>query len=388
MIRKLITTAVLATAMALCSLNPASAADKGPIKIGAFLAASGPASFLGAPELKTLQHWIKKINAKGGVNGRQIKLIHYDSAAKAGKARTFGKRLIYADDVDLIIGGSSTSTTMAVIPLVQRAHVPFISLAGGTQVVKPVKKWVFKTPHTSDMAARKILNDMKKRGFDKIGLISGSGGFGQSGREAVLKYAGDYGIEVVADETYGPGDTDMTAQLTNIANTPGVDAILNFGFGQGPAIVTRNHEQLGLDAPLYQTHGVASDKFLELAGKAANGVRLPTGALMVAEKLPDSDPQKAVALAYKHEYKQTFHEQASQFGGHAYDALMIAVNAIKRAGTTKPAALRQAIENTSGYVGVGGTFNMSPDDHLGLGLSAFKMVEIQHGDWTLVNQQQ
>lgn len=384
MIRKLLTITAVALALSLGSVTTASAADKDPIKIGSFLAVSGPASFLGAPELKTLQHWIKKINAHGGVNGRQLKLVHYDSAAQAGKARTFAKRLIYADNVDLIIGGSTTSTTMAVIPLVQRAHVPFISLAGGTPIIKPVKKWVFKTPHTSTMAARKILNDMKKRGIDQIGLISGSGGFGQAGRKAVLKYADNYGIEVVADETYGPGDTNMTAQLTNIMSTPGVDAILNFGFGQGPAIVTRNYEQLGIDVPLYQTHGVASKQFIELAGGAAEGVRLPAGALVVAQQLPDDDPQKAVALAYKQEYKETFGSLPSQFGGHAYDALMIAVNAIKRAGTTDPAAVRKAIENTAGYVGVGGTYNMSPQDHLGLSLEAFKMVEIQNGDFKLL----
>lgn len=390
MLRKLLT--VLAVAIALSFFGVGSVyaadntADEEPIKIGTFLAVSGPASFLGAPELKTLQHWIKLINKRGGVLGRPLKLVHYDSAAKASKARTFVKRLIYSDNVDLIIGGTTTSTTMAVIPIVQRAGIPFISLGGGTPIVKPVKKWVFKTPHTSGLAARKILKDMQSRGYDKIGLIYGSGGFGQAGKEAVLKYADNYGIEVVAIESYGPGDTDMTAQLTNIANTPGVDAILNFGFGQGPAIVTRNYEQLGIDVPLYQTHGVASYQYIKLAGEAANGVRLVTGPLMVAKQLPDSDPNKAVAMAYRQEYKETFNERPSQFGGHAYDALMIAVNAIKRAGTTDPAAVRKAIENTSGYVGVGGTFNMGPNDHLGLDLSSFNMVVIKNGDFKLLHQ--
>lgn len=384
MIRKLLTIVTIAVAMSLCGISTASAADKEPIKIGSFLATSGPASFLGVPELNTLQHWIKKINANGGVLGRPLKLVHYDSGAKASEARTFAKRLIFADKVDLIVGGTTTSTTMAVIPLVQRAHVPFISLAGGTPIVKPVKKWVFKTPHTSSMAARKILNDMKKHGFDKIGLISGSGGFGQAGRNAVLKHASEYGIDIIADETYGPGDTDMTAQLTNIANTDGVDAILNFGFGQGPAIVTRNYDQLGIDVPLYETHGVASRQYIELAGEAANGVRMPAGAVVVAEQLPDSDPQKAVALSYKQEYMDTFGSLPSQFGGHAYDALMIAVDAIESAGTTDPEAVREAIENTSGFVGVGGTFTMSPEDHLGLDLEAFKMVEIKDGEFTLL----
>ncbi len=384
MLRNLLTT--LALAIALSAFGRAAAADKEPIKIGSFLAVSGPASFLGDPELKTLQHWVEKINAEGGVLGRPLKLVHYDSAADAGSARTFAKRLISADQVDIIVGGSSTRATMAAIPLVRRAQIPFISLAGGIPIIEPVKKWVFKTPHTDRMAARKILQDMQRRGFDKIGLISGSGGFGQSGREQTLEVVDEFGIEVVADETYGSGDTDMTAQLTNIANTPGIDAILNFGFGQGPAIVTRNYEQLGIELPLYQSHGVASNKFIELAGDPAEGVRLPGGALLVAEKLPDDDPQKDVVTAYKQEYEQTFNEPVSTFGGYAYDGLMIAVDAIERAGSTEPAAVREAIENTDGLVGVTGVFNMSESDHLGLDLSAFRMLEIQDGNWTLVNE--
>jgi branched-chain amino acid transport system substrate-binding protein len=177
----------------------------------------------------------------------------------------------------------------------------------------------------------------------------------------------------------------MTAQLTNIANTSGVQAILNFGFGQGPAIVTRNYSQLGLDLPFYQSHGVASEKYIELAGDAAEGVRLPAGALLVASKLPDGDPQKDVAMAYKQEYEKTFNESISQFGGHAYDGLMIAVNAIEAAGSTDRAAIRDEIEKTDGFVGVGGVFNMSADDHMGLDLSAFRMLEIHDGAWTLID---
>lgn len=363
-----------------------AASDKEPIRIGTFLSVTGPASFLGDPELKTLQHWVERINDDGGVLGRPLELVHYDTSGNAGKARTFVKRLISSDRVDVIVGGSTTGTTMAAVPLVQRFQVPLISLAGGISIIDPVKPWVFKTPHTDRMAARKILKDMKSRGFTKIGLISGSGGFGQSGRTQTLKAAPEFGIDIVADESYNNSDTDMTAQLTNIANTKGIDAVLNFGFGQGPAIVTRNYKQLGLDLPFYESHGVASKKYIELAGDAAEGVRLPAGAILVAAQLPDDDPQKPVALAYAKEYEKAFNEPISQFGGHAYDGLMIAVNAIKAAGTTDHAKVRDAIENTQGFAGVGGVFNMSADDHLGLDLSAFRMLEIHDGGWTLIEK--
>jgi len=377
--------AALLLAMAGVSGAAIAAPDGKPIKIGTFLSVTGPASFLGDPELKTLEHWVGKINDDGGVLGRPLELVHYDTAGNAGKARTFVKRLINSDRVDVIVGGSTTGTTMAAIPLVERSGVAMISLAGGIPIIDPVKKWVFKTPHTDRMAARKILKDMNSRGFTKVGLISGSGGFGQSGRTQTLEAASEFDIEIVADETYNNSDTDMTAQLTNIANTDGVQAVLNFGFGQGPAIVTRNYKQLGLELPFYQSHGVASEKYIELAGDAAEGVRLPAGALLVASKLDDDDPQKDVALAYKQEYESTFNESISQFGGHAYDGLMIAVNAIEAAGSTDRSAIRDEIEATDGFVGVGGVFNMSPDDHMGLDLSAFRMLEIHDGGWTLTD---
>ena len=362
------------------SMGQALAAD--PIKVGTFLAVTGPASFLGDPELKTLQMYVDEINAAGGLMGRQVELVHYDSGANPKKAVDFAKRLIQRDKVDVIVGGSASGETMAVMPEVEKAGMPFISLAGSVKIIEPVNKWVFKTPHTDRMAAAKIFEDMNKRGIKKIALISGSGGFDKSGRAQSLALAPKYGIEIVADETYGGKDTDMTAQLTKIRATD-AKAILNFGFGTGPAIVTKNIRQLDIKVPVYQSHGVASKKYIELAGDAANGVRLPASALLVADKLPDSDPQKAVLMVYKTKYEAA-HGPVSTFGGHAYDGLFIALEAIVRAGSTDKAKVRAEIEKTSGFIGTGGVFNMSAEDHLGLGLDAFKMLEIQNGDWTLV----
>jgi branched-chain amino acid transport system substrate-binding protein len=219
------------------------------IKIGSFLAVTGPASFLGDPELKTLQMYVEEINAKGGVNGKQLELVHYDTSGKAKEAVNFAKRLIKKDKVDLIVGGSTSGSTLAVIPIVEKNKVPFISLAGSVKIIDPVKKWVFKMPHTDRMAAAKIFGDMKKRGITKVALISGDGGFDKSGRAQSLALAPEYGIEIVADESYSNKDTDMSTQLTKIRATD-AQAILNFGFGTGPAIVTKNVRQLGIELPL------------------------------------------------------------------------------------------------------------------------------------------
>lgn len=358
----------------------ASAAEK--IKVGTFLAVTGPASFLGDPELKTLQMYIEQINADGGINGMQVELVHYDTGGKAKEAVSFVKRLIQKDRVDVIVGGSTSGSTLAVIPEVESAGTPLISLAGSIKIVDPVKKWVFKTPHTDRMAAGKIFEDMKSRGITKVALITGDGGFDKSGRAQCLELAPDYGIEIVADESYSNNDSDMTTQLTKIRGTD-AEAVLNFGFGAAPAIVTKNAAQLGLDMPIYQSHGVASKKFIELAGDAAEGVRLPAAALVVAEQLPDSDPQKSVLMDYKTKYEAAY-GSVSTFGGHAYDGLFIALNAIDRAGSLDKEKIRAEIENTKGFIGTGGVFNMGPDDHLGLDLDAFKMLEIRDGGWTIV----
>jgi branched-chain amino acid transport system substrate-binding protein len=371
------------TSFALALGAGAAGAAEPPIKIGAFLSATGPAAFLGDPELKTLEMYVEEINKSGGVIGRKLELVAYDDGGDAEKARTFAKRLIEQDQVDVIVGGTTTGTTMAVVPLVEQARVPLVSLAGAVVIIEPVKKWVFKTPHTDRMACEKIFTDMKARGFTKIGMISGSGGFDKSMRKECLGVAKNFGITIAADETYGASDTDMTAQLTKIRNAQ-VQAVVNPGFGQGPAIVTKNYRQLGMTMPLYQSHGVASKQFIELAGAAAEGVRLPAAALLVAELLPENDKQKPVVVGYKKAYEARYKAEVSTFGGHAYDGLFIVVDALKRAKTTDKEKLRTAIEETKGYIGTAGVVNMSAKDHMGLDLTAFRMLEIKNGDWTLV----
>ena len=354
------------------------------VKVGAVLSITGPASFLGDPEKKTLEIYVDDINAKGGVNGQKLQLVAYDDGADANAARTFATRLVEEDKVVAMVGGTTTGATLAMIPLFEEAQIPFISLAGAIQIIEPVRKWVFKTPHTDKMACEKIFADLKQRNLTTVALISGTDAFGKSMRDQCVAVAPKAGITVAHEEAYGPRDSDMTPQLTNLKGKTGVQAVINPGFGQGPAIVTRNYRQLGLTLPFYQSHGVASKQFIDLAGPAADGVRLPAAALLVAEKLPDSDPQKPVVVAYTRTYQQKTGQPISTFGGHAYDGLMIFVEAAKRAGSFDKAKVRDEIEKTKNLTGTGGVVNMSPTDHLGLDLSAFRMLEIKGGDWTLV----
>jgi branched-chain amino acid transport system substrate-binding protein len=373
-------TMALSAALAVSSLS--AVADE-TIKIGSVLSVTGPAAFLGDPELKTLQLYVEELNKKGGVLGRQLELIHYDDGTDANKANSFTKRLIEDDKVDILIGGTTTGATMSMVPLVTKAEIPFISLAGAVVVIEPVKKWVFKTPHTDRMAAEKVFEDMKKRGITKVALLSETSGFGQSGKKETEAVAAQYGVTLVANETYGPKDTDSSPQLTKIKNTAGVEAVFVFGLGQGPAIVTKNYRQLGITLPLYQSHGVASDEFLKLAGPAADGVRLPSPAQLIPEQLPANDPQKSMVTSYDNAYKTKYKTEASTFGGYAYDALLLSVDAMKRAGSTDKSKVRDAIESTKGFVATSGTFNMTANDHMGLNLTSFRMLEVKNGKWTL-----
>ena len=357
------------------------------IRIGSVLSVTGAASYIGEPEAKTLRLYVDKINSSGGVLGKKLELVLYDDASDANKARTFSTRLVERDGISALVGGSTTGTTMAMVPIMERAKIPFMSLAGSVQIIEPVKKYIFKSPHTDRMACQRVFQDMKARGISKIALIAGTDGFGLSMHEQCLKVIGNYGVQAIVDETYGAQDTDMTPQLAKIKANKDVQAIFNTGAsGQGPAILTRNYGQLGmLSIPMYQNNGVASKAYIELSGPASEGVRLPVPALLVASQLPDSDPQKKVLLEYISTYEAAFKEPVSAFGGGAYDGLMMTVDAIKSAGNSEPEKIRDALEATSGFLGTAGMVNMSKDDHLGLTTEAFKIVEVKDGDWRLLN---
>ena len=378
------TICVAALALGISLTTPSQQVEAGDtIKVGSFLAVTGGAAFLGDPEKKTLEMYVEQINAAGGVNGKQIELILYDSATNPKNAVTFAKRLIQQDEVDIIVGGTTTGETMAAIKEVEGAGVPFISLAGAGVIINPVKKWVFKTPHTDGMAVQKIFLDMTARGLSKVGLLSGSGGFDKSCRGNAQALADKIGVTIVADETHGKGDTDMTVQITKI-KTAGADAFLYCGFGAPTSIAAKNFKQLGMTIPHYQTHGSASMRFVNGADGAAGGVRLAAAALLVVDQLPASHPQKQIGSDYKAMYESKTGDSISTFGGHAYDGLMIAVQAIERAGSTDKAAVLDEIEKTANFIGVDGIYSMSASDHLGLNMDSFVMVEVSNGGWKLL----
>lgn len=371
-----------ATAVAIMISPPASfAAD--PIRIGSVLSVTGPASFLGDPQKRTIEMLADQINAKGGIDGRKIELVIYDDGGDANAARTFASRLVDQDKVQAMVGGSTTGTTMAMIPVFEDAEIPFMSMAGAVQVVQPVKKWVFKTPHTDTMACEKIFTDLNDRKLTAIALVSGTDGFGRSMRDQCVAVAPKYGIKIVHEESFGPRDTDMTPQLTNVRAKSDVQAVVAPGIGQAPAIMVRNYKQLSMTLPLYVSHGVASKEFITLAG-GAEGARLPAPALLLGDKLASSDPQRPSVVAYNTAYEKLTSQPVSAFGGFMHDGFMMVVDAMRAAKSSDPKKVRDQLEATKKYVGVNGIYTMSPTDHMGLDLSGFRIVQITNGDWAPV----
>ena len=354
-----------------------------PIKIGAVLSVTGPASFLGEPERNTAEMLRDQINESGGLLGRPIELIVNDDETDVNKCVLAVQKLIKKDHVAAVIGPSISGNTLAVKKEFGEAELPLVSCAASEKITTPVDPWVFKTPQTDRHAVQKILQDCARMGYKKLAIISVSNGYGQSGRAVMLELIPQQGFELTADEIYGPKDTDMTAQLTKIkALAP--DAIICWGTNPGPAVIARNRVQLGMDTPLYMSHGVASKKFIELAGPAAEGLRLPAGRLAVAPMLPDGHPQKALLLKYISDYETRFGIPVSTFGGYAYDAIMLLVEAVKKGNSAAPADIRDNLERIDHFVGTSGVFSMSAEDHNGLTLDAFEMVEIENGDWKIV----
>jgi branched-chain amino acid transport system substrate-binding protein len=356
---------------------------KPPYKIGGIFAISGRASFLGEPERNSMELLAEQINGQGGVNGHPIELVIYDTEGDATKAVLNANKLIEKDNVLAIVGPSLSGTTLAVVPIAEKAQVPLISCAASVKITTPVKKWVFKTPQTDVMAVAKIYEYMQGQGIQKIAILTVGNAFGASGRQQLLQQASDYGYEIVADERFGPKDTDMTPQLTKIRSLK-PEAIICWGTNPGPAVIAKNMRQLGIKIPLYQSHGVASKKFIELAGEAANGVMLPTGKILVAGSLPDTDPQKPTLLKYIADYEEKYKIAVSGFGGYSWDGLEILAQALEKAGADR-AKIRDEVEKITSHVGISGIFRFSPKDHNGLNKEeAFVMVKIVNGDWQVI----
>jgi len=348
------------------------------IRLGGLFAVTGPASFLGNPEKLTAEMLVEQVNAAGGINGEKIKLFVYDTQGREDRAISYFKRLATKDKVVAVIGPSRTGCALAIKNLASKFKIPLIACAASAKIVTPADKYVYKTPQSDVHVAQKLFDYLVSNGKKNVALISAQSGYGATGREAILENAPKYKINIVADEKFMDTDKDMTAQLSKIKLTK-PDAIICWAAGAAPAIVARNAQALGI-TNLYMTQGVASKKFIELAGDAANGIKLTAGRLIVADKLSDSDRFKTMLMKYKTDYESKFGNSVSVFGGHSYDAFGLFATAIAKSGNNSE-KLAQALTQIKGFMGTAGEFNMTESDHTGLSKDSFIIAEIKNGEF-------
>lgn len=372
----------------LLGFSPARAAD--PIKIGAFFDLSGPASSIGTPTKLVAEMVVNKINKEGGINGRPLELVIGDTEGDPTKALLVAKRLVEKDQVVALIGPTRTGTGMAVKAYTEKEQIPVIMTIGGDPVIAGGKygpfTWTFKTPQRTSTAVTKVYDFLKAKGWTKVALITATDGFGKDGLEWLTRLAPEHHIQIVANEAFDVNDADMTTQLVKI-KAAAADAIICWTIGPAGARVAKNVKQLGITIPLFQCHGQPDPKYVELAGSAAEGTYMPSTKLMVAEQLPDADPPKAVIQEFISLYKDVYHYDRqypiNTHSGYAWDAIMMLANAMRQAGTDRT-ALRAAIEQTRGYVGISGIFNLSTQDHNGLDVDSLVIVQVVNGGWKLV----
>jgi branched-chain amino acid transport system substrate-binding protein len=378
---------IVALALSLWALflTPAAAEAQEAYKIGAIFSITGPGSSLGIPERDTALMIEADVNAKGGVKGpdgkmHPLKLVIYDDASDETRAVLAAKKLIDEDRVTAIVGTTLSGTSLAIVDTVQKAEMPLVSCAAAMKIVEPAaeRKWVFKTPQSDHLIVGVLVDYLKAKGLTRVGWLNVDYAFGQLGWIEFEKAAQKAGLTVAANEKFGQKDVDMTAQLTRVkAASP--QAVVIWSIPPSASIATKNYADLGIAAPLFQSHGVGNKKYIELAGPGANNVMFPAGKLLVAEQLADNDPQKPVLLPYARDFEARYGPR-NTFGGHAWDAVQIVLHAMEQAGADR-ARVRSAIETTRNFVGITGVFDFSPADHNGLDRRAATMIQIADGQW-------
>ncbi|WP_206955537.1 ABC transporter substrate-binding protein [Trinickia acidisoli] len=359
------------------------------VKVGVVLSTTGPAASLGIPEKNTVALLPKEID------GKSVQYIVLDDGSDTGKAVQDVHKLIDEDHVDVIVGSTVTPNSLAMLDPISAAKTPMISLAASAKIVEPVddkRKWAFKTPQNDSLMANAIADYMAKHGVKTVGFIGFADAYGESWSAEFAKAASTDHLKVVANEKFNRTDASVTGQVLRVMSA-NPDAVLIAGSGTPAALPARELKERGYKGKVYQTHGVANNDFLRVCGKDCEGEILPTGPILVADQLPNNNPVKQSALAYKNAYEKAYGAgTVVTFGGHAWDAGQMLQRAIPEAlkkaqpGTEAfRSALRDALENIKELPISQGIMNTSPANHNGLDQRARVMVEIVDGKWKLLN---
>ncbi len=388
---------LLLVAVTACTAKPAAPAASGSqgsvYKIGVLAAVTGPSSSLGEPERDAALMLQKQLEAQGGIKGADgvlhpVQIVIQDTEGNGDTAVTVAKKLIDDEGVVAIVGPTTSPESMALIPVVQEAELPMISMASSSGIVEPVaeRKWIFKSAQSNRHTAPWQVKYVKAKGLTNIANFYVNNAYGEDGRDGIRAAAKEMGVNIVLEDTFGATDTDMTAQLTKL-KASGAQALLVTATPPAAAILTKQFRELGLTIPIVHNHGIAMVSFITLCGEqVAEGVLFPMGKLVAASALPDSEPQKAVLAGFVRDFQQSSGKPPSTFAGHAWDGIQLALQGLEKLPNGLPlkeqrARLRDAVETTQGFVGVTGIFNLSAQDHVGLNVNDIVLARITNGKW-------
>lgn len=363
-------------------LSLAAPASAQVIRIGSVLSLTGGASFIGEDQRSTLELMTEQLNARGGINGRKVETIIYDDASDPTKAVAALRRLHEQDNVVAVIGGGISGNVLAMMPFTEKARVPQLAPAASGKISQPPKEWVFQYCNTDVQSISLALQFLKARNVTKIAMLADSTGYGVSGKEELERQAAPgKGFDVVAWETFGPADSDMTAQLARI-KASGARAVIVWNATPASAIIVKNARQIGLDAIQIHSTAFQSQRMIQLSGEAIEGVFITGYKLPVVDQLPANDPQKKLIMDYRDSFQKKFNKAPSAFGALVYDAFSSVTAIMAKVGDDKE-KIRAGLENLKGHLGAAGIYTTSPQDHNGFLVDSMRMLVVEKAAFKL-----
>ena len=367
--------------------------QKAPYVLGGVLDMTGRQSNLGIGGKRGMEIAVDTINAAGGVNGRQLKVIYYDTESEPAKAVIHTKRLLEVDKAVLLGGYSSSGAAMAVLQTVESGKTPMIAATPIDKLWIPTKKWVFNVvPRQREASIPILLDNLQQRGAKKIAYLYIDTAYGQAGKEVFDWAVKEMKITPAVVEKYAPGSTDMSPQITHL-KAAGVDGLLITGNVPDTVVVIKNARDQGFNHPIVSDYAVVGPEFIDLGGKYAEGIVSTSLKTLIAPDLPANDIQKKVAMDLYTKYTK-LHGAFSLYAGHPWDQVYLVTEALKKVDPLLDPAkdqdlvkireqLRDNMEKIKGFVGQNGVFNYSPENHNGLGPKCYVPVVIEKGTWKL-----
>lgn len=371
--------AVLST-LALFS-SQAALAD---ITVGVSLSTTGPAASLGIPEKNVFAMLPTRIA------GENVKYIVLDDATDPSAASKNARKLVSEDKVDVLVGSASTPASVAIAEVAFESKTPQVAIS---PVNLPPEKsaWVFRTPQNNTLMAGALVEHMKAHGVKSLGFIGFSDVYGEDWLNAITPLLASAGIKLGAVERYARNDTSVSGQVLKLVSSR-PDAILVVGSGSPAALPQTGLVERGYKGQIYQTHAAVNQAFLSVAGKAAEGVIMPVGPVVVARQIPDSHPSRKLGIDFVQKYEEKYGAGSFvSFAGHAYDAYHLIEAAVpvalKKAKPGTPEfrkALRDAMETNKEVVATHGVYNMTPTDHFGLDQRGRVLIRVEGGAYKLL----